>query len=188
MLSWLANPESWSVILSISFPILFVSLLTWIIFSVGSAGRMRVTSENLLILLCFSSLGITVGILASSSDSSAVAPLLPAVLSLVGGIASYLVTRPAAEGTAPGDRLMVAAAVTALSLTLFIGALLGASIRQRADAYRESAAYKKYLVDVEREVDAYKRALGLKDAVADPVRKLDQVLAEIERRQQEKGQ
>jgi len=70
-------------------------------------------------------------------------------------------------------------------LTLFTGALIGADMRSRADAYRESAAYKKYLIDVEREVEEYERSRDLKDDVPDPVKKLDQVLAEIERR--EKG-
>lgn len=181
MLAWL-NPELLGALLSIAPPIAFVSLLTWAIFSLGSAGRMPATIENLLVILCFSSLGITVGLLAGSSDTSAVTPLLPAVLSLVGGIATYLVTRQAPGSAISADRLIIAATVTALSLTLFIGALLGADMRHRADAYRESAAYKKYLVDVDREIETYKAAKALEDTVPDPVQMFDRVKAELDRR------
>ncbi len=182
MFSWVTNPQVWGLLLSVLVSIPLVSLLTWIVFAVGSAGRMGLTIENPLVLLCFSSLGITMGILAASSDSSALAPLLPAVLSLVGGIATYLVSRQAPGEAVAGDRMIIAASVTALSLTLFIGALIGAEMRQRADAHRESAEYKKYLVDVEREVEDYRRAQALKSAVPNVEQKIDQVLAEFARR------
>ena len=185
MPSWLTNPEVFKIMAFIPLPILAISLLIWVLFCLGSAGRMRATWENLLIVFCFSSLGVTVGILAASSSESALPSLLPAVLSLVGGLAAYLVSREASEKITPGDRLITAAAVTALALTLFTGALIGADMRSRADAYKESAAYKKYLTDVKREVEEYERSRDLKDVVPDPVKKLDQVLAEIERR--EKG-
>ena len=188
MPSWLTNPEVYKTLASLPLPILLISLLIWLVFSVGSADRMRATWENLLIVLCFSSLGVTVGILAASSSSSAVPSLLPAVLSLVGGLAAYLVSRQAPEKMALGDRLITAAAVTALALTLFVGALIGADLRDRADAYRESAAYKKHLVDVKKEVEEYERSLILKDVVPDPEKKLDQIEAEIQRRQKREGE
>jgi hypothetical protein len=187
MPSWLTNPEAVKTLAFLPVPILLSSLLIWIVFSIGPAERMRATWENLLILFCFSSLGLTVGILAASSSASAVPSLLPAVLSLVGGLAAYLVSRQAPEKIAPADRLITAAAVTALALTLFIGALIGADLRDRADAYRESAPYKKHLIDIKREVEEYEQSLAIKDAVPDPEGKLDQVLAEIERRQKQKG-
>lgn len=186
MPSWLTNPEVFKTLVSLPLPILLTSFVIWIVFSVGSADRMRATWENLLIVLCFSSLGVTVGILAASSSAPAIPSLLPAVLSLVGGLAAYLVSRQAPEKTAPGDRLITAAAVTALALALFIGVLIGADLRDRGDAYRESAAYKKHLVDVKKEVEEYERSLALKDVVPDPEKKLDQVMAEIERRQKGK--
>jgi hypothetical protein len=186
MFDWLTNPEVLRPMFFVLLSIPVAGLLIWTVFCAGSAGQMRATSENLLILLCFSSLGVIVGVLAASSDTSAIAPLLPAVLSLVGGIATYLVSRETPEGKAPGDRLLIAAAVTALALTLFIGVLIGADMRHRADAYRESAAYKKYLIDIKREVDAYEKSRALTDAVPDPVKTLDQVLAEIERREKAK--
>ena len=186
MPSWLTNPEVFKTLAFLPLPILLTSLLVWTIFSIGAGERMRATWENLLIVFCFSSLGVTVGVLAASSSASAVPSLLPAVLSLVGGLAAYLVSRQAPEKMAAGDRLITAAAVTALALTLFMGALIGADLRDKADAYRESAAYKKHLVDVKLEVEEYERSLALKDVVADPEKKLDQVLAEIERRQKGK--
>jgi hypothetical protein len=147
-----------------------------------SAKKMRPSVDNLLILLCFSSLGATAGILAASSDSSAVAPLLPAVLSLVGGLATFLVTRQGAGGVLPTDRMIIAASVTSLSLALFVGAMIGAEMRSRADAYRESADYKKFLVDVEREVEAYKRSVSLKDAAPDGDKKVSDIFEELARR------
>jgi len=187
MPSWLTNPEVVKTLAFLPVPILLSSLLIWIVFSIGPAERMLATWEHLLILLCFSSLGVTVGILAASSSAPAVPSLLPAVLSLVGGLAAYLVSRQAPEKIASADRLITAAAVTALALTLFIGALIGADLRDRGDAYRESAAFKKHLIDIKKEVEEYERSLALKDAVPDPEGKLNQVLAEIERRQKQKG-
>ena len=188
MLSLVANPEVWRIVLFILIFVPAASCLTWIVFSVFSAGRLRASGENLLILVCFSSLGVTVGVLAASADSSAVAPLFPAVLSLVGGVATYLVSRQGPDGADSGDRLVIAASVTALSFTLFIGALIGAGMRHRADAYRESAAYKKYLIDVKREVEEYERSLALSGLVADPGKALDDVVAEIARREKARRQ
>lgn len=122
-----------------------------------------------------------VGILAASSGSSAVAPLLPAVLSLFGGKATYLVSRQGGAGTIPADRMIIADSATAFSLRLFTGAPIGGEMQSRADAYRESAAYKKSLVDVVREVEAYRRSLALREAVSQG--KVDEVFAKFARRQ-----
>lgn len=187
MPSWLTNPEVFKTLAFLPAPILLSSLLIWIVFSIGPAERMRATWENLLILLCFSSLGVTVGILAASSGASAVPSLLPAVLSLVGGLAAYLVSRQAPEKIALADRLITAAAVTALAWTLFIGALIGAELGERADAYRESAAYKKHLIDIQREVEEYERSLALLDATPNLEEKLAQVMKEIEGREKHKA-
>ncbi len=182
MLAWVTSPKVWEPLLLVVASILFLGTVTWLLFAMVSGRAMRATFENLLVILCFASLGATAGILAASSDSSAVAPLLPAVLSLVGGIAAYLVTGQDERRAAANDRLIVAACVTALSLALFTGAMIGAEMRGRADAYHESADYKKFRVDVEREVEAYKRSLALKDSLVDSEKKVNDVYEELKRR------
>ena len=167
---WLTNSDIWKHMLFMLLPIAAISSVAWIAVAFVATHR-RPSGQDLLILFCFSSLGITAGVLAASSDSSVLASLLPAVLSLVGGIATYLVSGP--ESTAGSDapkraaldRCTVGASVTVLSLALLLGALIGADIRRRADAYLESFDYKKQRVDVDRQLEQYQHVLAVTDSI-----------------------
>ena len=80
----------------------------------------------------FSMLGLVTGTLAGFSRESILGAVLPAVLSLVGGLAIYLI------GKENGNRILVSMCVLALSFCLFLGSTWGAILRQTAEDARKS--------------------------------------------------
>ena len=188
MPAWLIKYEVWTTAALVLVPILIPSLLIWIVFSAACTGRARATLENLLIVVSFCSLGVTLGILAGSSKGdSGVSGLLPAVLSLVGGVGAYLVSRQSPEAPTPHDPLVPSAAVTALAVSLFVGALIGADMRQAADDHLESADYKKGLVDIELEVKKHRELKEAEYLVSDLNKMLEEVQHQIKETKKPKG-
>ena len=74
--------------------------------------------KALLVIFSFAILGLTIGWLTGDSGEQVLASVLPAVLTLIGGLAVFLV------GKQFHDATMIAAAVTALTFNLLVGALL----------------------------------------------------------------
>jgi hypothetical protein len=91
------------------------------------------TSPAFVAILALGLLGITAGVLTGLSRDSAIGAVMPAVLSLVGGLALYLL------GLKHGDAKLVGSCVVALSLSLLVGTLWGALLRSEAE--REDAAW-----------------------------------------------
>lgn len=98
-----------------------VTLIIWV--GYRSAAHKSGKPESMLIIFGFCSLGLTVGVLAGDSGEQVISTVLPAVLSLVGGLAVYLIGREAK------DAYIVAASIAALSFTLLLGAVIGANNR-----------------------------------------------------------
>lgn len=71
-----------------------------------------------LVIFSFSMLGLTIGWLTGDSGQQVLASVLPAVLTLIGGLAVFLVGKQFQDST------MIAAAVTVLTFNLLVGALL----------------------------------------------------------------
>ena len=82
---------------------------------------------GMLIIFGFSSLGMAVGMLTGDSGAEAISTVLPAVLSLVGGLAVFLI------GKQSQDAALVSASIATLSISLLLGALIGAENRQLAE-------------------------------------------------------
>jgi hypothetical protein len=108
-----------------------------------------------LAILAFAMLGLVTGTLAGFSREPVVGAVLPAVLSLVGGLAIYLI------GAQRADRSLVGLSVIALAFDLFVGATWGAVLRNSDEEYRQGAAYleRRALIDIE--VRNFREALGL---------------------------
>ena len=106
-------------------------------------------------LFAFSLLGSVTGVLAGFSRQPVIGAVLPAVLSLVGALALYLV------GQDSGNRALVSCAVIALSITLWIGANWGARMRDDSEQFKASAAFLKRQAVIELEVREFREALGL---------------------------
>ncbi len=75
-------------------------------------------SKALLVISSFSMLGITIGWLTGDSGEQVLASVLPAVLTLIGGLAVFLV------GKQMQDATMIASALIGLTVNLLVGALL----------------------------------------------------------------
>jgi hypothetical protein len=81
--------------------------------------------------------------------------VLPPVLSLVGGLAIYLV------GKDNSSRILVCLSVLTLSFNLLIGATWGATLRGEAEDYQNSLNYLKHQALTEIEIQEFREALGL---------------------------
>jgi hypothetical protein len=90
------------------------------------------------VFLSMSFLGITTGVMAGLSGGEAIKVVLPATLSLVGGLSVYLFEKDNV------DRLLVALTVIAMTFMLLVGATWG-SLEQQSSAYDE--ALEKAIID-----------------------------------------
>lgn len=106
-------------------------------------------------LVAFSLLGIVTGTLAGFSRQPVVGAILPPVLSLVGGLAIYLV------GKDSENRVLVSFCVIALSFNLLIGTVWGAKLRETSEEFKNSAQYLKNQALTEIEVQEFRKELGL---------------------------
>jgi peptidoglycan/LPS O-acetylase OafA/YrhL len=133
-----------------------VALAALLAFALSSAGRSW--SERLSwlpALFALALLGGVTGALAGFSRSPALGTVLPAVLSLVGGMFVYLI------GKHQTERLLVSLAVIALALSLWVGANWGAILRDVTERYLTSAAFLKDRAYEEWQVRKFREALRL---------------------------
>lgn len=112
-----------------------------------------------IVLLGFAVLGAITGFLTGMSRSPAVGTVLPAVLSLVGGIAVFMLSK---DGKV---RDFVSRSVVALSVCIIVAALWGALERS---AWEDYVSFRKTNIEelkrqavVEAAIRDYRRKLGL---------------------------
>lgn len=115
-------------------------------------------SKYFLVLLSFSLLGLVTGLLAGFSREAAMGAVLPAVLSLVGALAIYLV------GVEKADQALVGVCVIALSLDLLVGSIWGAVLRDEYEREAKSAGARMRDALVEVEVREFRKELGLPES------------------------
>lgn len=148
---YLTHAENWKSL----WP-LFVTalLLTALLYAVMRPKERK--REVALLLLAFSMLGLVAGYLTGFSRSPAVGAVLPAVLSLVGGLAVFLMEKDARS------RTTVSLSVLVFSITLLVGTSWGAIMRQAAEDYATSEPALKQRALLEAEVREFREALGLR--------------------------
>ena len=117
-------------------------------------GDQRAWFVTFVTLSSLSTLGAVTGTLAGFSRAPALPSVLP-VLSLVGALAIYLISRER------DTRVLVSLCVFALALTVWIGAMWGARLRENFNEYERSEAYLKGRADLEKSVRSYRESLGL---------------------------
>lgn len=105
----------------------------------------------------FGFLGIAAGYIAGYSREPAVGTVMPAILSLIGGLAVYVV------GAKKADVRLVSLSVLALALNVVIGITWGAERRTEFEVYRNGAIWRSYEAEVEQYVIQSRRELGLSD-------------------------
>ena len=111
--------------------------------------------ENFTVFLAFAALGAVTGYLAGNSREPAIDAVLPAVLSLVGGLSIYLIGKEAAS------RDLVARCVVALSVPLLVSALWGAAERAQWLAYEQSYENLEKKALTESRIRLYREELYL---------------------------
>lgn len=147
---YLTHLENWKALWPLPITVLLLTaLFFWII-------RPKEGKRDLVLLLAaFSTLGLVAGYLTGFSRSPAVGAVLPAVLSLVAGLAVFLMGKDAAS------RAIVSLSVLIFSISLVLGTSWGAVMRQTADDYAMSEPVLKQRALVEAEVREFREALGL---------------------------
>lgn len=128
------------------------------------SGRIRRERVQRLGAICvvafvFGLLALVAGIVTGSSRVAAVGQVLPAALSLIGGVALFLFSR------APGEMPILASAVASFAALLLLGIVLGSFERMRAEAYAEAQRYDmarlRAQADVEFFINGYRASRGL---------------------------
>jgi uncharacterized membrane protein len=123
-----------------------------IVLIAGNRGERR---ELLTVLTSFSMLGIVTGYLTGFSREPAVSAVLPAVLSLLGGLTVFVV------GKSRESRGMVSLTMFVFSLMLLLGSSWGAVMRDVAEKYKQSEQFLDQQAYSEAQVNEFRRKLGL---------------------------
>jgi hypothetical protein len=134
------------------------TVLVWLGLAAWEAFASRRVADTPALLggaFTFAILGLVIGSTLATSRTPAVDAVLPGILTFVGAVAAYLVTRT-------GAHVGVATVATvAFALHLFMGSVLGALQRGRAEAAAFDPDRLRWQADVEFTVNAYRDALGL---------------------------
>lgn len=121
-------------------------------FFVGRRGERR---EFLFVILAFSMLGMVTGYLGGFSKSPVLSTLLPAVLSLLGGLVVHII------GKDTVSRIIVSISMFTFALTLLIGTEWGSVMRRINEEYYKSEYYLKKQAVIEFRVNDFRKNLNL---------------------------
>ncbi|HEU5323021.1 MAG TPA: hypothetical protein VFX28_19605 [Methylomirabilota bacterium] len=111
--------------------------------------------EAFVVLAAFAMLGLVTGYLTGLSRQPVVGAVLPAVLSLLGGVTAFVV------GRSRESRAMVGAMLFTFALTLLVGTSWGAVMRDHGERHAQSVQALERQAYIESEVNAFRQALGL---------------------------
>jgi hypothetical protein len=99
------------------------------------------TFDMYVAILALAFIGIIAGYMTGLSRTPVVGAILPAILSVIGGLVLFIVTRDAA----PGFRALTSAGTIALMLNLLIGSLWGSLSREDPNSLALSAANQELI-------------------------------------------
>jgi hypothetical protein len=121
----------------------------------GVAGGRAANRRVGLPAAAFCALGLVIGYTTAFSRDSAVGTVLPAVLTLIGGVAVVLMRNDEEA------RTLVCVCVLVFSAGLLVGITWGAVMRGEALAFAQSEAELKRRADIEALVRKHRKALGI---------------------------
>jgi hypothetical protein len=147
---YLTHAETWKALWPMPLAALLVSALICSLF--WKRGDLK---ELFVVLASFSMLGLVAGYLTGFSRAPAVGAVLPAVLSLLGGVTAFIL------GRSRESRLLVGTMLFVFSLTLVIGSSWGAIMRDHAERFDQSEQTLMRRAYIESEVNAFRKELGL---------------------------
>jgi hypothetical protein len=120
-------------------------------------GKRAVAAQVLLPLSAFGLLGMVAGYLTGLSRESAVGAVVPAVLTLMGGVAAVLVARAANWAAS----FRVSGLIATFSVGLLVGSTWGAAMRQSVEDFATSESELLRRSHVEAKVREFRDALKL---------------------------
>jgi hypothetical protein len=123
----------------------------------GKVGVLWIGKLGIFAGVPFSIIGMTSGYLTGLSRVSAISTLVPAGLTLIGGVAVYLF------GKGGKTAVLAAFAVVNFSVMILIGALIGGRERVLTEQYQNSIEFKEQEISKEFILKEYRRGLGLVD-------------------------
>jgi peptidoglycan/LPS O-acetylase OafA/YrhL len=147
---YLTHIEIWKTLWPMPLAALFVSALICTL-----SWKREGLKERFVVLASFAMLGLVTGYLTGFSRTPAVGAVLPAVLSLLGGVTAFIL------GRSRESRLLVGSMLFVFSLTLVIGSSWGAIMRDGAEQFDQSEQTLKQRAYIEAEVNAFRKELGL---------------------------
>jgi len=106
--------------------------------------------------LPFAIVGIVAGYMTGLSRQAAVGALVPAALTLIGGVGVYL------YGKSRKSALISTFTILNFTILLLFGVMLGAHERQMSEEQMKSIEYKKRMIEEEFLIERYKKGLGIK--------------------------
>jgi hypothetical protein len=150
---YLTHAETWEAVWPLPLAALLVSSLLYLI--VTFVAPRDEEGSLLLVLLAFSMLGIVTGYLTGFSREPVVGAVLPAVLSLFGGLAAFLIGRD------KGNQVVVSLAVLAFAFSLVLSTGWGVVLRNIAEEHKVSKNYLVRRALIEKEVREFRKSLHL---------------------------
>ena len=147
---YLIHIENWKALWPLAVTVIALTAFFFLIMRPTEGKR-----DLVLLLAAFSTLGLGTGYLTGFSRIAAVGTVLPAVLSLVAGLAVFMIGKDAT------NRTIVSLSVLIFSISLVLGTSWGAVMRQTAEAYSMSESVLKERAFIEAEVREFREALGL---------------------------
>lgn len=103
----------------------------------------------------FFTIGMVAGYLTGASRAPAVAAVIPALLTFIGGFTIYLVARERRSAATANS------AILGLSTMLLLGSLIGSLDRRLHESFQLSLAKKQKEVEIEFAIEQYRKGLGL---------------------------
>jgi hypothetical protein len=139
MPSYLSSEYVWATLLiQIAVAVLSAAALLLLARREGSSLS---TLDTYGAILALSFVGIVAGYMTGLSRTPAIGAILPAILSVIGGMVLFIVTRQAAAGL----RALTAAGTIALMVNLLIGSLWGSLSREDPNSLALSAANQELI-------------------------------------------
>lgn len=152
---YLTHLASWQALWPIPLAVVLLSALGYALIRPKEGGQ-----DLILGLAAFSMLGLVSGYLTGFSRVPAVGAVLPAALSVVAGLAVFML------GKDKAIRALVSLSVLIFSTSLVLGTTWGAAMRQTSEEYLRSQKHQEDLALIEVQVREYRQALGLPAAPA----------------------
>jgi hypothetical protein len=128
---------------------------------------MKLAGEFCIVSVPFGITGMVSGFLTGTSRAPAVTALLPAILTIFGGLTVYLISKGIQTA------ILAGVSITIFSSSLLFGTIFGSLEREQFNLYQNSLAKKLQEVERESAIKIYRRSLGLPEEIEEKKTKIE---------------